>query len=241
MVSFFVGFGIILIYLVLCFSMIFLTRRMFSDKSEVFRKLLHFGILFSVFVFLYAFEVWWHAVIACLVLSILLFPVLHFAERLKFYSVLLVQRKPNEVKWSMIQMFSAFGIVISISKGIFGSNALAVASLFVWGFGDAAAALIGKNFGRHKLRAKMIEGTKSIEGSVAMAVTAFLICAVVLLSKGSNPWYISIFAAASVGTVSSVVELYTRNGADTITVPLSALAVLSGILWAFGGIKPVWM
>ena len=38
---------------------------------------------------------------------------------------------------------SAFGIVIAVSRGVFGSCALAVASLFVWGFGDAAAALIG--------------------------------------------------------------------------------------------------
>lgn len=241
MFGFFEGFGISVLYLVLFFCAILPIRRRFEENSELFRKLLHFGILLIIFIFLYAFRVWWHAVIACALIALLIFPVLHFAERCKAYAVFLVQRKPNEVKWNMIQMFSAFGIVIAISEGIFASDALAVASLFVWGFGDAAAALIGKRFGRHPLRGRMIEGTKSVEGSAAMAVTAFLICAAVLLIEGSSPWHISILTAAAAGVASSVVELYTRNGADTITVPLAALAVLSGMLWAFGSLRPVWL
>ena len=87
----------------------------------------------------------------------------------------------------------------------------------------------------------MIEGTKSVEGTVAMAITSFLICSAILLYSGLVRWYISIFAAIMAGIVASIVELYTRNGADTITVPLATLAVLSGILWAFGGLVPVWV
>lgn len=240
MSEFLAGFGMIVLYFLLYIVVAVFTRRLFVNKSEVFRKLLHIAALCSIFVFLFAFKIWWHAVIASVILSFLIFVVLHFAERIDGYATLLVQRKPNEVKWSMVQLFASFGIVIAISKGLFASNALAVASLFVWGFGDAAAALVGKRFGKHKLKGRMIEGIKSVEGSVAMAVTAFCVCAAVLLCKGMVPWYISVFAAAVAGVVGSVVELYTPNGADTITVPLSAVTVLSGILWAFGGLVPVW-
>ena len=48
-------------------------------------------------------------------------------------------------------------------------------------------------------------------------------------------------AAATAGAAGSVVELYTLNGADTITCPLAALVVISAILWAFGAITPVWL
>ena len=124
---------------------------------------------------------------------ILIFPVLQFAEKFKFYSTFLVERKPKEVKWSMIQIFAAFAIVISVSWGIFDSKCLTVASLVTWGFGDAAAALVGKRFGKHKLRARLIEGEKSIEGSIAMAVTAFLACAAVLLISNVTVWYICLW------------------------------------------------
>lgn len=241
MVEFLNGFGVLILYYMLFIVVVLFTRRFFAPKSEIFRKLLHIGALFSIFVFLFAFSIWWHAVTAGVALSLLIFLVLHFAERFKSFDTLLVQRKPNEVKWSMIQMFAAFGIVISVSKGIFDSNALAIASLFTWGFGDAAAALVGKRFGKHKLEGKMIEGTKSIEGCVAMTAASFCICAVVLLCKGFVSWYISIIAAAAAGIVGAIVELYTRNGADTITVPLATLVVLSVILWIFGGLVPTWM
>lgn len=240
MSQFLFGFSMLILYFIVYACVLFAIRKFFSKKSERFRKLLHIGVLFSIFVFLYAFKVWWHAVIACLVLSILIFPILHFAERIPGYSTLLVQRKPNEVKWSMVQFFFTFAVVISVSKGIFNENYLAVASLFTWGFGDAAAALFGKRFGKHKLEAKLIEGVKSVEGTVAMAIIAFLTSITVLLFKGATPWYISVLAAAAAGIASSVVELYTLKGADTITCPLASLVVLSGILWAFGGIIPVW-
>ena len=235
------GFGMVGLYFVVFVCIILLIRKLFAARSERFRKTLHMVALFSIFVFLYAFKVWWHAVIVCLVLIIIIFPVLHFAEKVKGYSTLLVQRKPHEVKWSMIQLFVAFAVVITVSWGIFDSSYLAVASLFTWGFGDAAAALVGRRFGKHKLRARLIEGVKSVEGSVAMAVTAFIACAAVLLIKGTTVWYLSLIAAAAAGSVASIVELYTRNGADTITCPIAALVVLCGILWTFGGIMPIWM
>jgi phytol kinase len=235
------GFGMVILYFVVFIGIIIPIRKLFSTKSEKFRKTLHMGALFSIFVFLYAFKFWWHAVIACLILIIIIFPVLHFAERLKGYSTLLVQRKPNEVKWSMIQIFTAFSIVLTVGWGLFNSRYLALASLFTWGFGDAAAALVGKRFGKRKLRGRLIEGVKSVEGSVAMALVAFVACAIVLFVKGETPWYISLIAAGAAAVVASIVELYTRNGADTITCPLAALVVLSVILWAFGGITPVWM
>ena len=49
---------------------------------------------------------------------------------------------------------------------------------FAWAPGDAAAALIGKMFGRHKIG---ISGKKSMEGSGAMAFCSFVGVLCVLL------------------------------------------------------------
>lgn len=44
----------------------------------------------------------------------------------------------------------------------------------MWGVGDAAAALIGIPFGKHKIRFRITDGKKSWEGSIAMMAAAML-------------------------------------------------------------------
>ena len=51
-------------------------------------------------------------------------------------------------------LFIMFTALIAVAWGVFHRAELAAASILMWGAGDAAAALIGIPFGRHKLLGK---------------------------------------------------------------------------------------
>ena len=71
-----------------------------------------------------------------------------------------------------------------------------------------------------------------MEGSVGMAVTAFLCTLPVLLSMSGLPWYISLVFAAVLAPVASLTELFTKRGFDTVTVPfVSALILSLTLIW----------
>ena len=100
------------------------------------------------------------------------------------------------------------------------------------GPGDAVAAIVGKKFGKHKLQGKMIEGVKSVEGCVGMAITSFLCTLPVLLTMSGLPWYVSLLFSALIAPIASLTELYTKKGFDTVTVPLvSALILCLTMIW----------
>ncbi len=91
-----------------------------------------------------------------------------------------------------------------------------------WGFGDAAAALVGKSIGRRRILHPRIEGTKTYEGTLAMYVTAGLAIFFTLLIYAGQSWYVSLAVALLVAPVCAVVELFSSRGMDTLTVPLTA-------------------
>jgi len=108
--------------------------------------------------------------------------------------------------------------------GVLGSSwryvvAVAVMAL---GLGDAAAALIRKAFGRHRILHYLIERGKSCEGTGAMVAFAGLGIFLTLLGYAHKPWYLSLVVSAIVAPVCGLVELFSRRGINTLTVPLSA-------------------
>jgi len=94
--------------------------------------------------------------------------------------------------------------------------------------------LIGKKYGKHYLEGNLIEGRKSVEGTFAMFTVSFISVLIVLLINANVAWYISLIIAALTTAVSSTVELYTRNGMDTITCPFAAAAVILPLLYLLG-------
>ena len=96
----------------------------------------------------------------------------------------------------------------------------------MWGTGDAAAALVGVPFGKHKVKTRISDGKKSWEGSCAMLVVSFLSGFLVLLlaQKLSVPKALpSAFTGALFGTAA---ELFSPGEYDTVTVPFVIMAVL---------------
>ena len=157
------GFAILISYFVFFIFIAVLIRVFIDIPTEIFRKTLHTILLGSTFVLVYGFDTWWIAAIASLSFIVIAFPILTLGQRIPGLSKLLTERNTGELRRSMISIFSLFAFLILLCWGILGERYLVLASIFAWGFGDAAAALVGKHFGKHKLEGKMIEGKKSLE------------------------------------------------------------------------------
>lgn len=94
------GYGIIIGYFIVCASAALLLRHFIDIPKEVFRKVLHFILLGSIFIWIYAFETWWISAVSAIVFIFMVFPILHFAENIPGYSELLIERKKGKIKKS---------------------------------------------------------------------------------------------------------------------------------------------
>lgn len=234
LVEFIKGYGILLGYFIVCASSALVLRRFFEVPKEVFRKILHFILLGSIFVFTYAFNTWWISAISSIVFIAMVYPILMFAERISGYSELLIERKQGEIKKSLIIVFVMFTVLICVCWGCLEEKYLVIASVLAWGLGDAAAALIGKRFGKRYINGKLVEGNKTLEGTLAMFIVSFLTVMIVLLINGSIVWYGYVPIAFATSAVCAIVELYTKNGMDTLTCPLAAAIIMIPLIYLWG-------
>ena len=200
----------------------------------IFRKLLHFVAFTSILPLVLSTDIWWIAVAVEVLFLILVIAVLKFFERFSFYKKLFVEKGKHEVIFSFVGLFGLMTLLIAIFWGCLGAEHLyiAVGAIMAWGPGDAVAAIVGKKMGNHKLKGKYIEGTKSVEGSIGMAITSFLCLLPVLLFMSLLPWYASVILALAIAPIASLTELFTKGGWDTVTVPAVVSLILSlSVLW----------
>ena len=225
----------VLLYFIILAATALLLRRFTKFPDEPFRKFLHCILLGSLLVWTLAFDTWWLSSLSVILFVVVVYPILVIAERWQGYSELVTERKHGELKQSLVLVFGMFVLVQMVCWGWLGDKILVLASIYAWGFGDAAAALIGKRFGRHHLTGKHIEGRKSVEGTAAMFVVSFLCVAVTLTLRGGLTWPVCLVISLVTAAVSAAVELFSMNGRDTIYCPLAAMAVLLPLLHILGG------
>lgn len=200
----------------------------------IFRKLLHFVAFTSILPLALGTDIWWIAVAVEIFFLIVVIAALHFFENFSFYKRLFVEKEKHEVLLSFIVLFGLMTVLLAVFWGGFGAEHkyIAVAAIMAWGPGDAVAAIVGKSVGKHKLQGKMIEGVKSVEGSVGMAITSFVCTLPVLLTMSELPWYVALLFAVVIAPVAALTELFTKRGFDTVTVPfVSALLLSLTMLW----------
>ncbi|NMC34799.1 MAG: phosphatidate cytidylyltransferase [Veillonellaceae bacterium] len=210
-----------------------LLKVFFNVPFELIRKAYHLVITLSIFPLVTVFSTWYAAVLAVLLFGLAVYPLLTRVEQAALYQRIAVERKSGEFKSSLIVVQASMALVISLFWGLMGEDwkYIAVVAVMAWGFGDAAAALVGKAVGRRPVQHPRIQGAKTYEGTLAMYVTAGLAVFFTLLSYAGQPWYVCLAVALLVAPVCAVVELFTNRGLDTLTVPISTgLAVLSWML-----------
>lgn len=218
--------GLFLVYVVPCLVILIPVRFLTRLPSFVFRKLLHFLAFTCVTMMILEAETWQAAALTAVVIAVAVYPVLAALENASWFGNLFVQKSPGEIKRSMLLLFFMFALLISVTWGLFGQPHLAAGAILMWGTGDAAAALVGIPFGRHKVHSRFTDGKKSWEGSCAMLAVSFLSGMVILylVEKMSFP---RAFLSAAIGALlGTATELFSPSEYDTVTVPVVIAAVL---------------
>lgn len=226
----------ILFYFAVAASSALGARLLIRIPDELFRKILHCILLGSLPVFLFCFETWWMAALEAVGFALMVYPLLAFLDRFPFFEKLTTERKHGELQHSLLLVFGMFAVVMAVCWGWLEDRYLAMASIFAWGLGDAAAALIGKPFGKHKIRWRLTDGKKSYEGSAAMLLTSFTTLVVILTLRDGFSLPVTLLISLAVALVSTLAELYSRNGNDTIICPMCAMAALLPLIAVCGGL-----
>ena len=192
--------------------------------KEVFRKFLHMLAFAALILWLYALEDWRRSVLIAACAIVVMTPCLILLSRIPGISEAIVARRRGEFAYSFTAYAMAYIVTATVLWGYFRKRGLVVACFFAWAPGDAAAALIGKMFGRHKIG---ISGKKSMEGSGVMAFCSFVGVLSVLMyfDLYSNLWTIVISLVTAICT--AVAELLDEKGLDTFFCPVTAMVILS--------------
>ena len=222
------------LYIIPLASIIFIARKLIRIPDELFRKLLHFVLLGAYIPFVFGFDDWYVSAGVAASLIVILYPILILAGKISSFSSFVNERKKGEFKSSMILALATMVFSITICWGIFDDRYLVLATVYAWGIGDAFAALIGKKYGKHKIKWKLADSKKSVEGTLAMVISSSIAVFIVLLCRGglTIPYCVLISILASL--LSSIVELCTKNGLDTITCPSAAMLVIIPLVKLFG-------
>lgn len=198
---------------------------------EVVRKIQHIAYSLSIFLMLRLFSTWYAAIAGAFLLVLLAYPALKVIERSRFYRRSFTDResKGGELRKQLLLVQLSFALLIFLFWGLLGVRwqYIVAVSVMGWGFGDAAAALVGKALGRRRVIHRMIEGAKTYEGTAAMILVAFVALFLTLVFYAGQPWHLSLLISAVAAPVCGIVELFSQRGSDTLTVPFyTAFAIL---------------
>ncbi len=153
--------------------------------------------------------------------------------------ILLVARKVKLLRRHLATVFDEVGrssrgdvyfvVAIVALFGLSDGDKMAfVVSVLVLTFADAAAALVGVRYGGCRL--PMVAGDKTVAGSMAFFVVAFL-CATVPILLLSHTGYSAAFAGATVlAGATTAAEAIADNGLDNLTVPFAAYGIMQFLL-----------
>ena len=220
------GTGIVAAYIIVAAGSIFFARMLFRIPDELFRKMLHFVLLGAYIPLVFAFEAWWMAAIFATSLIAILFPALSIAGKIPMFSSFVNERKKGEFKSSMVLAVGMMAFSVTVCWGMFADRYLVLASIYAWGIGDGFAALVGKRFGKHKIKWHLADEKKSVEGSAAMFLCSLVSVFTVLAIRGGIGIPMCLLIALFAAIVSTIAELCAKNGWDTVICPVCAMMVI---------------
>ena len=218
----------------LCASFVFIIRKIVSVPPEVSRKFLHLSAIIVLTVWLYAFADWKITGITIVIFAVAAHPILLLLLSIKNRSIkdrptvsslsnISSERSPGELHKSLSASYLMFMLAVGVCWGLLGDRNLALASIFAWGPGDAAAALVGKRYGKNKIGKKR---KKSLEGTLAMLVLSWVSVFAVLSWNDTFSSEQALLVSALTATVTTAAELATSNGLDTFFCPAAAMLIL---------------
>ncbi len=218
------GVGWFFLYYILGAGTLALISHVVKLPKEIIRKGYHIMACGSVFVLLECFQNWYGALAALAIFTVAVFVIVPLAYRLFNLRSLSVQRGASI--WEVLRQAALFilsmAILITVIWGLIGEEyKLHIAiGLMALSLGDAAAALVGKRFGKRKLRLRIFDRNKTMEGSLAMFACAFLAISSLLFFFTELPLTLLLLSALFLAALSAFVEAIAISGLDTILIPV---------------------
>ena len=194
----------------------------------IFRKVLHLIAIGMIPVLVIIPTHWWISEIILGISTLGITALLLAFEPTKIYQKFFIEKSRHEVLISFLIFFFVVACLVAFFWGYLGNSHkyYIIIAILVWGLGDAAAAICGHAFGKHKISGKLIEGIKSVEGSVACFILTFIISFILLLTMMHYVWWLSLIEALLIGVFTFLTELFTKKGLDNLTCPLAAGIIL---------------
>ena len=188
-------------------------------RPETARKLVHLGMgtlcLSFPWIFREAWPVWTLAGLALSMLGgVRLVPALKRGVGGVLHDV-------NRASLGELCFPVAVAIVFTLAQGDPLPFVIPVALLT---FADAAGAMVGTRWGRHKY--VTLEGTKSVEGSLAVGVTGMAVTVLPLVVAGHD-WSTSLVIGAAIGLFALNLEAISWHGLDNVFLPLATYAQIA--------------
>ena len=226
----------LVVYYIAALALFALLAKLFKLPSEVVRKAFHLTFAFSVYVIINLSQNWQIAVGVSTLFITIAYLALSFLERFNIYQGFLAERSDGEIKNSLFLANFMMIALFIVFWGLLGQKwkVITPIALMAWGFGDAAAALVGKSIGKRKLNLPGVDKNKTLEGTLAMIITTALAVFLTSLIYKALSWQFSLVLALIVAPVAAGVELISHKGIDTVTVPLSTAASAFLVIFLMG-------
>lgn len=234
MKEFFIGSVVVAAYIIAAILVTLIAQRLLGLSGEPLRKALHFIFLGAYIPMVLAFGRWWQAAIFAGILIALVFPFLAIVKRVPILSPLIIERWRGEFSLSMLMALFMMLISIALCWGIFDDRCLVLACIYAWGVGDGFAALVGKRFGRHKIKWRFADPDKSAEGVAVMLILSFVSPLAVLLIRGGLSLSACLIISALSAVACTAAELCAKRGYDTVICHAVAMAVILPLVGLFG-------
>jgi phytol kinase len=199
-------------------------QRRCQPDAELVRKLLHIGMGLFALSFPMLFTTVWQALVLCGASIGLLWAIRRVTWLQQRFGAVL----SNVRRCSHGEMYFALGVTILFCFARH-SMLLYAIPLLILTFADAAAALIGKQFGRHRLVS--FGSTKSVEGSLAFfgvtTITTLILLIIVAALSVTHALLIALVLAMGL----TLLEACAGRGLDNLLLPIGAYGLLDYLLY----------
>lgn len=197
--------GLVLSYSL--FTIVFFMAIIFHNfriKTEISRKIIHITISNWWIIVMVTFDSVYFALIPPI--TFLLFNYISY----RFHLVKAIEREDQEDLGTIYYPLSL--ILLVIFSFTYAQPYIGAIGVFIMGYGDGLAGLVGKYIGRRRWFFN-----KTIEGSLIMFITSIITVATILIFY--NPHNILI-SSITIAIIATLLELFSLKGIDNLTVPI---------------------